>query len=186
MDEYEEDEGPDYGIELGDTVVIETEGNVMAGTFMVVSMLGLHLRMTHEAADVAGELSDEAVEKIREGIEDLDDFELIRMGVDLGIEEPWKLSQSVLKAALGAICVRDATPEPTTALVAKKNPITRIIPLETIVTIDLFSDWRSDAILEGLDFEPNLDDEEDDEEEIEDDEEEDVEELDDSPVAEQP
>jgi hypothetical protein len=163
----EEETEVDFGIELGDVILIETENNLMAGTFMVHSELGTHIRVTHEIDEVQDKLGQDAVDAILEGIDEMDDFELIEFAVDVcEITDPWRMGRKTLRTIVASRMLKDAQPEPRQVLVAKAHPIMRIVPDHTVVTIDLMSDWRAEVILKGLDFEPDLEDEEDEEDEL--------------------
>lgn len=160
----EEETEVEFGIELGDVILIETEGNLMAGTFMAHSDLGVHLRVTHEIDEVQDKLAKDSVDAIREAIEEMDDFELIEFAADsFGIETPWRLGRRTLRSVVASKMIKDAQPAPRQVLVAKSHPITRVVADHTIVTIDLFSDWRAEVVLKGLDFEPDIDEEDEDE-----------------------
>lgn len=164
MDEEELEVEIDFGIVSGDHVVVETEGNLLAGVFMCLTGAGWHLNVTHEIETIQDGADPELVELIRSEVAELPPFELIEAALEQKVKKPWTFSEERLRTVVLRALVELIEPKPRQALVAKSHPIRRIIPEHQVVSVDHFDDWKLNNTLKNLEFEPELEDDEEDEE----------------------
>lgn len=158
--DFDEDTAVDYGIELGDLVLVETESSLLVGVFTALTEAGFHVRVTHEMETVQDELSVDAKDAIRELVFGLGAFELLALahGLKLGL---WSYrTQYRLAEAVSEVMIERHRPAPRKVLKARSHFIRRIIPEHTLVTMDLYEDWDHNVTLADLDFEVEFDEDE--------------------------